>query len=198
LSQHFSHAKLSHSSACACGHGVSRVLESRKSNLGRSIRRRRECESCGARWTTYELHEGAIHALLSMAERLSTVRTQFQQASQILQSLAEQMNEEILPEPLQVAEAHVEAKKDRDRAIILRSIPAWQYQGGEGLQVFSVVSDIEAFDNQLVARGSKGEWHMRRKMDGDYFWCKSMGDGPPPYLLEAAYNLDSHGVVKDG
>lgn len=40
---------------CAyCGHTQSRVVDSRQSEDGLSIRRRRECERCGRRFTTYE------------------------------------------------------------------------------------------------------------------------------------------------
>lgn len=37
-----------------CGHLHSKVLESRDLEEGRSIRRRRQCSSCGWRFTTYE------------------------------------------------------------------------------------------------------------------------------------------------
>lgn len=37
-----------------CGSIESRVLDSRQAEEGLSIRRRRECESCGKRFTTYE------------------------------------------------------------------------------------------------------------------------------------------------
>ncbi len=37
-----------------CGHGESRVLDSRPTDGGSAVRRRRECESCGIRFTTYE------------------------------------------------------------------------------------------------------------------------------------------------
>ena len=40
---------------CAyCGFTQSRVVDSRQSEDGTSIRRRRECENCGRRFTTYE------------------------------------------------------------------------------------------------------------------------------------------------
>ena len=40
---------------CAfCGFAESRVLDSRPVEEGRSIRRRRECQECGRRFTTYE------------------------------------------------------------------------------------------------------------------------------------------------
>lgn len=38
----------------ACGHLESKVVDSRPSEDGTSIRRRRECLSCGRRFTTYE------------------------------------------------------------------------------------------------------------------------------------------------
>lgn len=37
-----------------CGHAESRVVDSRTAEEGRAIRRRRECESCGQRFTTFE------------------------------------------------------------------------------------------------------------------------------------------------
>ncbi|SER89939.1 transcriptional regulator NrdR [Salipaludibacillus aurantiacus] len=38
----------------SCQHNGTRVLDSRPSDEGRSIRRRRECDSCGYRFTTFE------------------------------------------------------------------------------------------------------------------------------------------------
>ena len=38
-----------------CGYPDSRVLDSRPSQEGNSIKRRRECPSCGKRFTTYEV-----------------------------------------------------------------------------------------------------------------------------------------------
>ncbi|NLN28644.1 MAG: transcriptional repressor NrdR [Firmicutes bacterium] len=40
-----------------CGFGDTRVIESRPTDEGASIRRRRECPSCGGRFTTYERME---------------------------------------------------------------------------------------------------------------------------------------------
>lgn len=40
-----------------CGYTESKVVDSRSSNEETSIRRRRECEKCGARFTTYERFE---------------------------------------------------------------------------------------------------------------------------------------------
>lgn len=38
----------------SCQNNSTRVLDSRPVDEGRSIRRRRECESCGYRFTTFE------------------------------------------------------------------------------------------------------------------------------------------------
>ncbi len=40
-----------------CGHGESKVVDSRPADEGSSIRRRRECLSCAKRFTTYETVE---------------------------------------------------------------------------------------------------------------------------------------------
>lgn len=44
----------------ACGTLRDRVVDSRHTEDGRSIRRRRECESCGGRYTTFERIETAM------------------------------------------------------------------------------------------------------------------------------------------
>jgi transcriptional repressor NrdR len=40
-----------------CGHGDTKVLDSRPTEEGSAVRRRRECEACGRRFTTYEKME---------------------------------------------------------------------------------------------------------------------------------------------
>ncbi|MDR0350157.1 MAG: transcriptional regulator NrdR [Coriobacteriales bacterium] len=40
----------------SCGYPESKVIDSRPSEDGVSVRRRRECLECGARFTTYERH----------------------------------------------------------------------------------------------------------------------------------------------
>ena len=42
-----------------CHHNNSRVVDSRQADDGRVIRRRRECENCGYRFTTFERIEEA-------------------------------------------------------------------------------------------------------------------------------------------
>jgi transcriptional repressor NrdR len=43
----------------SCGHFESKVIDSRPSEDGLSIRRRRECLDCGKRFTTYERHNAS-------------------------------------------------------------------------------------------------------------------------------------------
>ncbi|MBO4235224.1 MAG: transcriptional repressor NrdR [Firmicutes bacterium] len=43
-----------------CDYEDSKVIDSRPSEEGRAIRRRRECEKCGKRFTTYEKVEASI------------------------------------------------------------------------------------------------------------------------------------------
>jgi len=43
-----------------CGQDKDRVVDSRASEGGRAVRRRRECEVCGRRFTTYERAEESI------------------------------------------------------------------------------------------------------------------------------------------
>lgn len=47
-----------------CGHGEDRVVDSREVREGKEVRRRRECLSCGRRFTTYERVE-ALPALVA-------------------------------------------------------------------------------------------------------------------------------------
>lgn len=46
-----------------CGHAEGRVVDSRGAEESRAIRRRRECASCGQRYTTFERIEEAVLAV---------------------------------------------------------------------------------------------------------------------------------------
>lgn len=47
-----------------CGHNEDRVIDSRSSEGGRAIRRRRVCEHCDKRFTTYERVERIVHLMV--------------------------------------------------------------------------------------------------------------------------------------
>lgn len=54
----------------ACGTSDSRVVDSRTAQSGRAIRRRRECQQCGKRFTTYEtIEEGELIVIKSDGRR---------------------------------------------------------------------------------------------------------------------------------
>lgn len=52
-----------------CGHEEDKVVDSRPSHDGRSVRRRRECLECNKRFTTYEFVEHTSLAVLKSNER---------------------------------------------------------------------------------------------------------------------------------
>ena len=52
-----------------CGHKEDKVIDSRSSEEGRSIRRRRECLNCRRRFTTYENIEEAILMVIKKDSR---------------------------------------------------------------------------------------------------------------------------------
>jgi len=52
-----------------CGHEEDKVVDSRPSQDGRAIRRRRECLSCGERFTTYEYVEQSTITVIKTDNR---------------------------------------------------------------------------------------------------------------------------------
>jgi hypothetical protein len=187
------YAELSHSAACTCGHSLSRVVESRKSNMGKSVRRRRECESCGARWTTYELHEGAIYSLMVGVEHIDPSCLSPRQASRILRALADRIDEEVLPQPVAKAEKAPAITEVGPRlSPMLSPEPVPKNLHGDDLETFDVVADeaLGTLSGSAVGRSQAGEWYLRSTLDGESFWCKIAGGG---YCraLEAAYVLQN-------
>ena len=53
-----------------CGHNDTKVLESRLSHEGRRVRRRRCCQSCGHRYTTYEREEDFVFQIKKKDSRV--------------------------------------------------------------------------------------------------------------------------------
>ena len=70
-----------------CQHDDTRVIDSRVSEDGSSIRRRRECEACGERFNTFEIAELKLPALVKSDGRREAfdedkLRTGFERALQ--------------------------------------------------------------------------------------------------------------------
>ena len=58
-----------------CNHSETKVIDSRDTNDGKAIRRRRECEKCQARFSTYEEVEiMRLSVLKKMGEKKNTTR----------------------------------------------------------------------------------------------------------------------------
>ena len=55
-----------------CGHEDTRVLESRLSHEGRSVRRRRSCPECNYRFTTYEQEEAFVFQIKKRDGRIES------------------------------------------------------------------------------------------------------------------------------
>jgi hypothetical protein len=56
----------------SCGSGWATVTDSRIA--GKSVRRRRQCAHCLARWTTYEVPIAVLQALAAVAKRIDAPR----------------------------------------------------------------------------------------------------------------------------
>ena len=57
-----------------CGADNDRVIDSRAGQDGYAIRRRRQCNRCGRRYTTYErLEETEFHLVTGISRRLSDI-----------------------------------------------------------------------------------------------------------------------------
>lgn len=78
---------------CAfCGYAESRVLDSRPVEEGKSIRRRRECQGCGQRYTTYERIE-EIPLIVVKADN----RRELFDATKILNGLLKACDKRVVP-----------------------------------------------------------------------------------------------------
>lgn len=73
---------------CSCG-GSTTVRETRPS--GTSTRRRRECLSCGNKFTTYEAAEWDVEALLESQQLLVGIECLAPEAREALQNLVDMM-----------------------------------------------------------------------------------------------------------
>lgn len=54
-----------------CGCAESYIVDSREKTVGK--RRRRKCKTCGCTWSTYEVPEDAIRALVKAVRAISTL-----------------------------------------------------------------------------------------------------------------------------
>ena len=99
-----------------CAHLEDRVVDSREAKIGDTIRRRRECEKCGRRFTTYE----RIDEIPYMVVKKDGRREKFDR-HKILAGLLKACEKRPVPtakleEIVNEAEAHVAESPERERS----------------------------------------------------------------------------------
>lgn len=79
----------------ACKHSYTKVVDSRELDFGQCVRRRRECEQCAERLTTYERAPGPPpppkterELLAHLVERMGALEERFAELSALLVSRA--------------------------------------------------------------------------------------------------------------
>lgn len=140
----------------SCGHPESKVLDSRPSNEGMSIRRRRECLSCAKRFTTFETIESVsfmvvkkdktresfdrmklLNGIIKACEKRPVSRQQMESAlSDIEQTLQASMNNEI--SSTEIGELVMEKLKELDEVAYVRFA-----------SVYRQFKDISTFRDEL-------------------------------------------------
>ena len=139
-----------------CGFKESKVVDSRPADEGRSIRRRRECLSCGKRFTTYEIMESLplvvikrdgsrqafdrakmIKGMLRACEKRPVSLAQLEKISEdIEQELQNSLDREISTE--QVGTMVMDKLKSVDEVAYIRFV-----------SVYRQFNDIESFMEEL-------------------------------------------------
>lgn len=98
-----------------CGHAEDHVVDSREAKVGDTIRRRRQCEECGRRFTTYERIDEIPHMVVKKDGR----REKFDR-QKILAGLLKACEKRPVPmakleEIVNEAESYVAESPDRER-----------------------------------------------------------------------------------
>ena len=139
-----------------CAHSESKVVDSRPTDEGISIRRRRECLSCGQRFTTYETIESVplvvvkkdgsrqsfdrskvLHGLGKACEKRPVPMARLEAAvNDIEQQLQNSLNREIKSQ--YIGELVMEKLKEVDEVAYVRFA-----------SVYRQFKDIETFRNEL-------------------------------------------------
>ncbi|AOF48909.1 transcriptional regulator NrdR [Tetragenococcus halophilus] len=121
-----------------CHHNNSRVIDSRQTDDGRAIRRRRECENCGYRFTTFERleetpllvikkngareefnREKILRGLIRSAEKRPVAMEQMEQIVDHVESRIRELGENEISSNL-IGEYVMEDLKDVDEIAYIR------------------------------------------------------------------------------
>ena len=146
-----------------CAHGESKVVDSRPTDEGISIRRRRECLACGQRFTTYETIESVplvvvkkdgsrqsfdrskvLHGLVKACEKRPVPMAKLEAAvNDIEQQLQNSLNREIKSQ--HIGELVMEKLKEVDEVAYVRFASVYRQ--------FTDVSSFMDELNKLVLEG---------------------------------------------
>lgn len=148
----------------ACDHADSRVLDSRPTQDGTSIRRRRECPRCFKRFTTYERleetpllvvkHDGRREAFdrQKILRGLITACEKRPVSSQTLSGIADQ----IAVEAHDVPEGEVQSRWIGERVMtLLREVDEVAYV--RFASVYRAFADVERFREEVERLGRREE-----------------------------------------
>ncbi|MFB3880359.1 MAG: transcriptional regulator NrdR [Armatimonadota bacterium] len=153
-----------------CEHGDSRVLDSRSGEGNQVIRRRRECPSCGRRFTTYERaaelqlfvvkkdgrrepfdRRKVIAGMTKACEKRSIARDAIEQAAdRIARQAREELSDEVPTS--QIGAWVMDALRAIDGVAYVRFASVYK----EFRDTDSFVKEVESLDRKPVASATKG------------------------------------------
>ena len=143
-----------------CRHGDSRVVDSRASDDGTSIRRRRQCPECGRRFTTVETASLSVTKRSGASEPfsrdkvLSGVRKACQVSEDDLALLAQRVEETVRASGVAEIEAH-----EVGMAVLppLRELDEVAYL--RFASVYRAFDDLSAFEAEIALLRAEHEMH---------------------------------------
>jgi len=173
-----------------CGSEDGRVIDSRASEAGKAIRRRRQCNACGRRFTTYERIEETARILVVKSDG----RREAFDPQKILRGVESACGKRPVPEEAKRRlvesvedELHREHDREVDSSVIghkvaarLRDLDEIAYiRFASEYEQFKSVSDIAEIINQLSSRVRDSK-HQQRLFDD------ASTPAPSPVPTEAA------------
>ena len=102
-----------------CGYYESKVIDSRPTDEGERIRRRRECLGCGKRFTTYEIIETLPLVVLRACEKRPITFEMLNKAVDEIESMLQNTLEREVPSH-KIGELAMEKLKDIDQVAYVR------------------------------------------------------------------------------
>ncbi|NLT58273.1 MAG: transcriptional repressor NrdR [Clostridiales bacterium] len=149
---------------CFCGFSESKVIDSRPTDEGTSIRRRRECLSCGKRFTTYE----TIETISVMVVKKDKSREAFDR-EKLLKGLLRACEKR--PVPVKALEGLADEVESYVQNLLLREVTSetigeWVMERLKSIDevayirfasVYRQFRDIDSFDHEISRLRSERE-----------------------------------------